>query len=429
MVDDYGIGRACARRWTSTYEHAPPLPLSHINPARRIAVNHRRSFLFRVNPTGLRSRRWRVRAGRSYASIPAVQRGDLRARVVRARRWRRKTALRVAGVTRAETRLESRLVWLFGSPRSGTTWLLRLLAEHEAVVTINEPLIGYYLGPFLSDQPGFDASKLDSSNFTLRRVGSRSRQSFFAEEFSDVWLPQLGRLLRKRFLAHVASYSRDLPLSRTTVLIKEPNGSQSADIIMRALPRAHLLFLLRDGRDVVDSELASNLQGSWVGDVFPGATGISDEGRLEFVIQSAYKWLWRTEVVQEAYSVHPGPKRLIRYEDLRRDPLTNLRPIFRDLGLGIEESELSALVERTSFERLPVEDRGPGHFARSASVGTWRENLTMEEQRNVRRILGPKLHELGYDTSPAPADGSAHAREPAARVAATRTQNRSHQEQ
>jgi hypothetical protein len=31
-------------------------------------------------------------------------------------------------------------VWIFGSPRSGSTWLWKLLAEHDHVVPINEPL-------------------------------------------------------------------------------------------------------------------------------------------------------------------------------------------------------------------------------------------------------------------------------------------------
>lgn len=311
----------------------------------------------------------------------------------RTRRLRTEAALRVA---RADARFESHLAWIFGSPRSGSTWLLRLLAEHQAVVAVNEPLIGHYLGPFLADQPGFDASKLDASNFTLRRIQSGSRHAFFAEEFSDVWVPELGRLMRRRFLAHATRYAGGVPLSRTAVLIKDPNSSQSADVIMRALPRAHLLFLLRDGRDVVDSDLASNLRGSWVEDVFPGARGISHADRLEFITQSARKWLWRTEVVQEAYSAHSGPKRLIRYEDLRHDPRAHLGGILHALGLRFTEQEIEAWVTRHSFERLPAEARGPSQFARTATSGSWRENLTVEEQRTIERILGPKLREFGY---------------------------------
>src|SRR3954447_19257810 len=78
---------------------------------------------------------------------------------------------------------ESRLVWVFGSPRSGSTWLLQLLGGHDAVVPINEPLIGWYIGPFMSDLPAMDARNLDLSNFTMRRILREKRFSFFADEF------------------------------------------------------------------------------------------------------------------------------------------------------------------------------------------------------------------------------------------------------
>src|SRR4051794_27467777 len=84
---------------------------------------------------------------------------------------------------RAGHDLEERLVWVLGSPRSGSTWLLQLLGEHEAVVPVNEPLIGWFLGPFLSDLPGWDTSTLDTANFTLRRVQRDKRDQFFATQF------------------------------------------------------------------------------------------------------------------------------------------------------------------------------------------------------------------------------------------------------
>ena len=230
----------------------------------------------------------------------------------RARRWRRMLAL---SGSRAHD-FESRLLWIFGSPRSGSTWLLNLLAEHDAVTPINEPLIGLYLGPFLCDLPGGDASRLDDLTFTLRRVQRDHAPAFFAEEFSYVWMPGLARLMLERFYEHGL---RDPVAARSPqrlIAIKEPNGSQSADVLMRATPRAKLLFLLRDGRDVVDSELAANLEGSWVTREFPGLRGVTEFERLPFVVQSAYKWLWRTEVVQEAFRHHSGPKYLLRYEDL-----------------------------------------------------------------------------------------------------------------
>jgi len=305
--------------------------------------------------------------------------------------------VRVARAGRVSPSFDARLVWIFGSPRSGSTWLLQTLAKHGAVVPVNEPLIGYYLGLILADQ-GADPSSLDLQNFTLSRLRRDDRSNILSTAFRDVWLPAFGRLLRARFYAHAVRCPSRVPFSRTLVVIKEPNGSQSADLIMSALPRARLLFLLRDGRDVVDSELAANLSSGWATKAFPGLRGVSPRDRLGFVTNSAYKWLWRTDVVQQAFAEHPGPKSLVRYEDLLRDPYRELRSLFDWLGLDVSEHELNEWIRSESFDELPEEVRGPSQFFRAAAPGLWRANLTAEEQAAVSAIIGPKLRELGYDT-------------------------------
>lgn len=289
------------------------------------------------------------------------------------------------------------MVWMLGSPRSGSTWLLQLLRTHDAVVPVNEPLIGWYLGPFLCDLPGGDAGALNTDTFTLRRVQRQNGSSFFAEPFSHVWVPALGDLIRERMYVHARVHTSETPHAKRLVVIKEPNGSQSADVLMQALPRSRLLFLLRDGRDVVDSELAANLEGSWVTREFPGLRGIPESGRLDFVVQSAHKWLWRTQVVQEALATHRGPARTVRYEDLVARPEAELAAIFEWLGLQVGEGDVQAWVQRNSFETISNEVRGEREFFRSASPGAWRRNLSDEEQSAVTRIIGPKLAELGYD--------------------------------
>ncbi|MEA2442591.1 MAG: hypothetical protein QOH76_4015 [Thermoleophilaceae bacterium] len=322
-------------------------------------------------------------------SLTGARKGGMTARVLGAARWDR--------FTRRLENFESQLVWIFGSPRSGSTWLLQLLGDHETVVPINEPLIGWYFGPFMCDLPGIDPRQLDSNNFTLRRVHQDKRPSFFAEEFEDVWRPGIARLMLERFHAHARRHPPEAGLESALVVIKEPNGSQSADVISRALPHSRFVFLLRDGRDVVDSELAANLQGSWITREFPGSRGVAPGERLEFVVQSAKKWLWRTEVVEAALAAHPGPKYLIRYEELRSAPEVHLRQLFDWLELTVSDDELVAMVERRSFEALPPEARGPKQFFRAAAPGGWRENLSEEEQSALEEVIGPKLRALGYD--------------------------------
>src|SRR5689334_16444105 len=104
--------------------------------------------------------------------------------------------------TRQADRFEPNLVWILGSPRSGSTWLLRLLKDHPAVVAVNEPLIGWHLGPFMSDLPGADASHIEFENALLGRTRADDRSWFFADEFRDTWQPSLGRLMRERLYQH-----------------------------------------------------------------------------------------------------------------------------------------------------------------------------------------------------------------------------------
>jgi hypothetical protein len=274
-----------------------------------------------------------------------------------------------------------------------------MLAEHGSVVPVNEPLIGFYLGPFLSDTSGLSASELDASNCMFRQVRAQARGHFFSEEFSDVWMPGLATMMLERFHAHAVKYPADVPLQRALVAVKEPNGSQSADIISRTLPRSRLLFLLRDGRDVVDSELAAIAKGAWASRDFLGITGIAKSDRLRFVIDSAYRWLWRTGIVQAALATHPGPTYLVRYEDLRAHPIDQLTQILRWLGLENRKEATEDIVRRHAFEGLPEEKRGPTEFARSASPGAWRVNLSEKEKDAIHEILGPKLQELGYISS------------------------------
>jgi hypothetical protein len=316
--------------------------------------------------------------------------------LLRAARWRAGRGRRRIQAMRSAHTIEERLVWVFGSPRSGSTWLLRILGDHDAVVPVNEPMLGWYLGPFLSDLPGFGSAALDSHNFTLRQVQEEKPSQFFAGEFEHAWQPGLARLMRERFAAHVERYPPQNGAGRALVLIKEPNGSQSADIIMGALPRARFLFLLRDGRDVVDSDLAAHQAGAWVTKEFPGAQGISEDERLAFVVQSARKWLWRTEVTQRAYDAHPGPKLTMRYEELLLDPPGQLRALLEWLGLDMPDAELEATLDRHAFDNVPAERRGSLEFFRAASPGLWRENLTAEEQGAMDDVIGPKLREIGY---------------------------------
>ena len=62
-----------------------------------------------------------------------------------------------------------------------------------------------------------------------------------------------------------------------------------------------MIFLLRDGRDVVDSWLDAHRPGAWALD--EGAYPVAHEGREALIRWQASVWTYRTGVVLRAYRV------------------------------------------------------------------------------------------------------------------------------
>lgn len=289
--------------------------------------------------------------------------------------------------------VEGRLVWMFGSPRTGTTWLLQLIRSHPAIATMDEPGIGMHLALFAPEALGVPASGFRPEQMRVNDSRSGDCDYFFAERYVDVWLPSVRALLVDRMAAQLSAHTG----KPTLLFVKEPNGSLGADVITRALPRSRLVWVQRDGRDVIDSQLDAAHKGSWLSH-FGGGLEATPEERLRFVEQRAHLWVARTNAVKRAYDAHDPRLRLaVRYEDLLTDTEGNLRRIFGWLGVAAPNN-IGDFVERLSFESLPEHDRGSGRFARAASPGLWRENLTDEEQRAVTKVLASTLESMGYIT-------------------------------
>ena len=294
---------------------------------------------------------------------------------------------------RAENALERRLVWMVGSPRSGTTWLLNLLRAHPRIKTLDEPLIGAHLG--------FPASVTVGMVARSPHVGEASRaldvfadrdDYFFSNSYQHAWLAPLRRLLLGRMLAQF----RDLGGKDDTdyLVVKEPHGSEAADLLVKALPTCRLLVVVRDPRDVVDSVLDAVRTGGWAS----GLATLEDspEARTRFVEDYARLWLERTNVVFAACRTLPSDQQLLlRYEDLLADPKAGIRSCLAWLGLDVP-AEMDGHIARLSFNQLSADAKGPGRFARAATPGMWREKLHPQEQDIVNRITRPMLVELGY---------------------------------
>ena len=284
--------------------------------------------------------------------------------------------------------LEEKLVWIFGSPRSGSSWMMRLLSTRPEIAVVNESYLGAHLVPV--------GGEVEAGEYYEHGERAEDPSYFFAREYMPVLRPLLRGLALRGFDNQLRHMGHD-PIPNW-VAIKEPNGSHAADTIVSLLPRSRMLFLLRDGRDVVDSLVDAMLgKESWWAER-TRSLGRPPQERLAFVSQHSNLWVRRTMATQRGFESLPSDQRLlVRYEDLLADTPAQLHRIFDWLRLGVTPAQVREIAARHAFESAPDERRGPGKDMRAASPGLWRENLTEDEQRTMQKIMGPKLAELGYD--------------------------------
>jgi hypothetical protein len=266
------------------------------------------------------------------------------------------------------------VVWIFGTGRVGSTWLMRMVDELEGQTLWREPMVGLLFGYlyYLWSDEKYRATK----HFILgrdRKSWLRSMRNFVLEEARSRF-PEMGR--------------------EDYLVVKEPNGSIGAPLLMEALPESRMILLVRDPRDVVASALDASRQGSWVHDRLNMPRSPADEDPTTFVVSRAHKYLWYVGNSKLAYDAHNGLKVLVKYEDLRADTLGTMRRLYAELGIDVDQGELARAVEEHAWENVPEDRKGEGKFHRKATPGGWREDLTEEQARTVERITAPLLKEF-----------------------------------
>jgi Sulfotransferase family len=288
-----------------------------------------------------------------------------------------------------------RLAWIFGSSRSGSTWLLRMLSELQRVIPIDDPHIGHHLGVWRPIPLAWATAKDPPKLGTLADFKRKKRDYLFSDRYRDTWMPQLRNLISARFEAQAAQDIAEAgSVDEPVVVVKEP-GSHAADTIMDLFPSSSLIFLLRDGRDVVDSWLDAYRDGSWATD--EGAYPLDDTGRPALIRWQSSVWLHRTEVVQETYArTDPERRVLIRYEEMRARPAAALERICAMLGIEASGELLAEIAAANEYSRVPQSDKGAGREIRRAEPGGWATHMSREEILEMHQILAPKLSELGY---------------------------------
>jgi hypothetical protein len=245
---------------------------------------------------------------------------------------------------------EERLVFVVGSPRSGTT----------------------FTGGALGSLPGFvDLDEVQPWKAAIPSLVDRDEEEVAA---------RLRSILERVRLLGLARGLRGVE--------QTPETSFVLAAALRAYPEAVAVHVIRDGRDVV----TSLLERGWLSAERTGA----DDARLAFGAHARFwvepgrqeefagvsdatraAWAWRRYVT--AACAVPERTVEVRYEQLVADPAAAAAPVADRLGVA------TGLVAEAF---AVVHDR---------SAGRWRRVLTPEQLADVEREAGETLVALGYE--------------------------------
>lgn len=137
-------------------------------------------------------------------------------------------------------------VFLVGAPRSGTSWLQAMLGAHPEVATPAElHLFDMYLKGW---HQTWERQAHPTHGHEWRRL--RGLASVLTRQDFDVMITQTIDTIHRRVM--------DAKPSATVLLEKTPDYSLYVEDIVRYVPEARFIHLIRDGRDVAVSLLAAS---------------------------------------------------------------------------------------------------------------------------------------------------------------------------
>ena len=294
-------------------------------------------------------------------------------------------------------------VFIIGHWRTGTTLLHELLAldpRHRCPTTfecfapnhflVSERFLKGWTGfvlpsrrPADNMEMGWDRPQEDE--FALCNLGVPSPYATIAfpnhpPQFQEYFeLEDVPPRLRSRWRRTFLSFLRQLAYKRPgRIVLKSPPHTFRLPLLCEMFPRARFVHMVRNPYLVFMStvRLWKSLYASH------GYQKPNYQGLEEFVFETFLRMHRRLDATREL--VDSGRFHQLRYEDVIRNPVAEMRTLYKKLALG----EFAAV-------EAAIED----YFRRGADYQTNRYELTPKLHAEITRRWKPYIEEYGYSTS------------------------------
>ncbi len=249
-------------------------------------------------------------------------------------------------------------IFVVGHARCGTTLINKIIQAHPSIAGGNETRLFTHFREMLAYS---EQKKRTSGIYAFHR------------DHHVIY-----RLIKQFATDYYHAFARER--NAAVFVEKTPSHALSLEMIYYCFPDAHIVFCLRDGRDVWLShkELARH-NARW-------------RAVPQILEEVATTWSEAVEVATTQTIFPRAQFHVVRYEELIANPIPNIRSLYEacNVAVAVPENELDAIVtsnENTTF----YPDYTTGF------PGRWKTLMSIAEQHAFNDVAGAALIAAGYE--------------------------------
>jgi len=292
--------------------------------------------------------------------------------------------------------------FIFGHARSGTTLLMRLARLHPEVHC-------NYQAHFFTRQP------------LLKSLINSPEAEEWLSRKSNRW--NQGRDLSPVVLRAAADIIMESDAARAGKMIvgdKSPSSTihgQAVRDMHAVYPDAKLVYIVRDGRDVLISERFRNFveESKFLGgedkrivddlqkDQTPFTNGTRSIFTETFIRRVAMGWVMNLrETEEEGCRLYNKDYIGLRYEDLLATPFDEMSKLWKFLGVkkvnrALEKTIKAEMVSNPDEEWQAKRNEGIASFLPKGQAGNWQRLFTAKDKSVFKEVAGEMLIKWNYE--------------------------------
>jgi hypothetical protein len=267
----------------------------------------------------------------------------------------------------------------FGLPKSGTTFLQRILDSHPDVSCPSEQDFDF----LLQRLQGCISDYNNVLALINSRIGAPPLRLIQSDDFSAI----SGAIIKEVILS--------LANGKKIAGANDNGAVRNLPFFDTAFDNLKTICIFRHPLDRAVSAWHHNIHLSEIENNPKHREIMMDAGGFDgWILQAAEIF---EQHVQDyfAFSDQPRDALAIRYEDLVDDRRGQIELVFRFLGANTEQLVLDPIFQKTSFGRMRAESTKPSFF-RKGVYGHWQEEVCSITAQKAMLVASSSLKRLGY---------------------------------